>query len=758
MDNRHRNFAGKALLYRTIDSPKWRVFLRRNVRDALDSHERDLAREQQSDATVTPKCEDREDSTQPEWEPPSDRMMEPLLEYQKPTLRISALHLRHPQEPPRPRNNDEPSWLRQSDSFIRPCQVRVSTWDRRVGNTIMYNEPRHARIVGRDNSNGRVTFDVFILDPFNIPIEQISCPTPSFTGKGPWERRLEESCVLECDVQFQDSKSTAEFLNLVEGRPLNEYHTAAANEGIVKIKWSNLPQVPKDGELLQMKRAKGHKSLDMEYGAEITMGWNERTDMPFTRHSKAVRARREELRQLPTPVSEDLEAGRNKYTIKYSFRGSAFEVRTFLSENLKCIFCLQGGEHTSFDRLLLHYHNHHDHFNFEVEHRPQAVKAIRITHADDEYLEREFGWVAPRRAFDINGHLNGTDDWTSMMFEKREGPQGTPRQRKEKFAARPAAGKSPSTNKSRQNKVPGLKLANPKRKFTEPEQVEDLVPQVRKKNKVPHVPGVVFYRTTSKQILKPGDEISDSDEDVDDTWMKQTQRHDLKKMGEDGISLDFNELFNRQLDEEQPMSDTLTSDAIVRFARRWVDLLKDPKWKEKFQAKLTQLETRRILREETVKYCMDLVEAAQKKDAAEETSRGTSGTPQRQGANTANTPSRVITPAPKNSNYSGKVRMRWLEGALRLTDEQGVPQVSGPADKNPTPTGVHDTTTAGKAAAPTMRSRPLPKPCVCGTNIMGKMGTIACANVKCPTEGFHMACVGLENRSWDWRCGECSSS
>ncbi|KAK4504937.1 hypothetical protein PRZ48_002900 [Zasmidium cellare] len=744
MDNRAKNFVGKVLLYRTIDNLALRPILRRNLRDALDSHERELLREQ-ADATAIPSCET--DELRPEWEAPSDRMMKDLLRYQRPTLRISALHLRHPLEPRQPRSNndDEPFWLPQPGAFIRSCQVHVTVTDREVGNTKKYSELRQGRIVGHDNSNGRMTYDIFLREPFDIDIDIFSSAFPSFTGKGPWQRQLSDkfNCVLECDVQFEDSESTAEFLTLLEGRPLEEYRTAAANESIVKVKWSNLPRVPKEDELLQLKRPKGHKALDLQYGAEIDMGWNERTDMPITRHSRAVRARREELRQLPTPVSEDLEASRNKKcAIKYCFRHSAFEMRSMVTEDLKCVFCPNDHEHTAFERLLLHYNNHHDHFTFEVEHRPEGVKAIRISHAEDEYLEREFGWVAPRRAFNINSHLNGGDDWTKLFFEKREGPQGTPGRRKEKHGTKAAVGKSPSSKAA--GRPQGLQIDNPKRQFTEPEEVEDLVPQVRKKHKVPYVPGVDFYRMTSKQILKPGDEISDSDEDIDDTWMKQRQRRDLKQLGEDGISLDFNELFNRQLDEEQPMSDTLTSDAIVRFARRWISLLKDPKWKEKFQAKLTQLQTRRILRQETVKYCLDLVEAAQKKEAAEGKKAAT-----------------VFTPAPTSDNYSGKVRMRWLDGALRLTDEKGVP-LPEPADVNPAITDSNNnSTTAKKKAAPApppFRSRPPLKPCVCGKRILGKMGTIACANPKCPTDGFHMACVGLEKRPWDWKCGECATS
>lgn len=768
MDNRARNFLGKALLYRDLNNLESRTVLRRNLRDVLDSHERDLEREK-SDATGNQQHQESVDRPRPVWEPPSDRMMEQLSKYQKPVLRISSLHLRNPKDPRQPRNTNEPSWLPQFGEFIRSCQVMVTLWDRRAGsstNAPLCKKLSQGRIVGRDNSNGRISYDILLQEPLEVQIDEVFCASPSFTGKGPWDRRLDEDCVLEFGIQFEDSDSTAEFLTKIEGRPLDEYRTAGANEGIVKIKWSKLPQLPKDGEILPMKRAKGHKSLDLQYGAEIVMGWSERLDRPLTRHSKAVQRKQEQMRQFPTPVSEDLEAGRGKCFIKYNFRHAAFEMRSMVTDHLKCIFCEHDSEHTSFDRLYLHYKLNHDHFDFSLDEPRKGVKAIRIDHADDKDGSKGFAWIAPTRTLDLDSHVRDNSEWTESWWEIDDRLEGTPRKRKEKHVVRTTTGKSPTTKLPLQ-RLQGLKIANPKRKFTEPEEVQDLVPQLRKKHIVPDVPGVVFYRTTSKQILRPGDEISDSDGELDDTWMKQSQRRDLKKLGHDGVSLDFNELFNRHLDEEGPMSDTLTSDAIVRFARKWVDLLKDAKWKEKFAAKLKQLETRRILRHETVKYCLDLVEAAAKKAASEpakEKTGQTSATRQHEGlqkraGTMPSTPSRDVVPVPQTTNHTGKIRMRWVDGALQLTDEQGVPV---PTQKPATAEGVgaKDGASAeeSKQVTAPLGSRPPLKPCVCGERIKGKRGTIACANVKCGTQGFHMACVKLENRVWGWKCSGCSSS
>lgn len=747
-----KNFAGKVSLYRVLDKRSPRTFLRRNIRDALDSHDHDLAREKSNATGIQDKGEQL---LRTEWEPPSDRTMGELAQTSMPELRISSLHMRASNSAlRRPRNSEEPSWLPKAGQSVRACQVRVLMRDIRNGTpsgNILYSELRQGRIIGHDNSNKRATFEIQLETPFDINIQQLQQPTPSFTGPGPWGRAIENDCVLEFDIQFQESESAAEFLSTIEDRPLSDYHDTAASEGIVKARWSKLPHLPQGGELLQLKRSKGHKSIELRYGLEVVMAWSPRPASALTRHSRAVRRRREQLRQLPTPVSDDLDAGRNSHDtciIKYIFNPGTFEMRSVVFRNLKCLFCRSSYEQSSFERLQLHYLTHHDHLNYHTEELGDDLKVVRITNKDDEDVQEghEFAWEAPQRPFNTRAYLGDDQSWVEPPEYDKPGPAGPYGNRRAKKKAKTASGKASAVPQAPKAKLQPLKLT-PKKKFTEPEKVEDYVPHGRRKHMVPYVPGVEFYRTTSKQPLIPGSYCSDSDEEVDDTWMKQRQRNDYKRLGEDGISLDFNELFNRQLDEEQPMSDVFGNDAVVRFTRKYVDLLKDPKWKEKLEAKLNQLESKRILRKETVKYCLHYVETAQKKDSE------AGGTPQTAAdAQKGASSSGVASGPQQNTTYSGKVRMRWFDGAMRLTDEQGAPLAAAGANASTT------TKNEKSPGAPQKPRHPNSGPCICGVKVQGFRGTIACANVKCLTYGFHRACLKLDHWPTGWKCDECKAS
>jgi hypothetical protein len=152
-----------------------------------------------------------------------------------------------------------------------------------------------------------------------------------------------------------------------------------------------------------------------------------------------------------------------------------------------------------------------------------------------------------------------------------------------------------------------LAIESRKRKITAPEDVVDLPPRVRKRHPVPEVDGISFYRTISKQRVAPGTEISDSEDEADTFWVLQSQRRDQTQLGVSQVAQDFNELLNRHLDEETPLSDSFTRDAIVRFARKFKSQLAAEGWRDEFEKKLRQLESKKVVNEDTVRYCLELL-------------------------------------------------------------------------------------------------------------------------------------------------------
>jgi hypothetical protein len=260
---------------------------------------------------------------------------------------------------------------------------------------------------------------------------------------------------------------------------------------------------------------------------------------------------------------------------------------------------------------MLHYLTVHDHMKWTVDddYTTDCLLVVRVDLKDgshnrndvEELHEDEMDWQAPDSAFDIKAHLQGDQEWVLPSHKGVRSTHNTPRRPKgaKLFGQRdrPLA----------QPQLQTIAIKSSKSRITAPQDVLDLPPCKRKKHPVPEVKGISFYRTVSKQRVAPGTEISDSEDEADTSWVSQSQRRDQTQLGVSQVAQDFNELLNRHLDEETPLSDSFTRDAVVRFARKFKLKLSTEGWREQFEAKLRQLESKRVVNEDTVRYCLDLI-------------------------------------------------------------------------------------------------------------------------------------------------------
>ncbi|KAK4631448.1 hypothetical protein CLAFUW4_03251 [Fulvia fulva] len=679
-DVEFRSFVSKVYLTRSINanSPS---FLERNLRHALDSHERELARERATANSNAPAAmlEPRRTRSHA-WDPPSDRIMDELMQANKAKVRIKSISLQDParaaassgRQVKKSQSRDQPEWLQEPDQLRVPCQVVVTVNDVRSQKRTISTAARQGTIT----KHGRSTFDITFKDCFVISADDLKSHTSSFTEAGHWTKALHKNHSMEFGIHCQDSDDTAEFLSQLEGRPITEFLTAPGNEGIVKCNWAGLPGLPDSEEALPLHRAKGHHEINLKYVARIDMAWNKR-ESPLTTYNKVLRRARNEARRLTTP-SEDLERAGGKTLVKYAYR-QGLETKGMPVNHLRCIFCTQEPEHATFERLHLHYLTRHDHFQYEirleVDHNGDDLRTIRISHEDDRPTtnEKEFEWEAPHRAFDISAHLEGTNSWTVRNTKKTN-----------------------SKGAGKHHKVQPTILARPKKRDIAPEDVEEIPTCIKKRHVVPRVPGVKFYRTKSKQSVKPGTELSDSEDDVDETWQLQHQQKQRARLGASKVAQQFNELFNKHLDVEgQPQSDVLVRDAVVRFVRQHAKQLAQPGWREEFDSKLKLLQRVNIVDAATVEYCHeelsewehDLDGRTLNSDETEDQlpkARAQTATPSKRRVRGAalessvadpkdvhmESPSNRVVPEPPTDTPSTKNRKRWAGGRMKSTSAE----------------------------------------------------------------------------------------
>ncbi|KAF7189154.1 hypothetical protein HII31_09576 [Pseudocercospora fuligena] len=645
-----RDLGIKALFYREFaQSASRKPFLRRNLRHILDYHESELAKETTKETTTSAPSangmsNEHKHCRRAKWQPPSNDTLEDLFEARRPQLRLTSLLIRHNASNSRTSRNviargrerKSQSWVPSPGEWKLPVFVGVSIHYKAHAKTEVYRDKVEAQIIRYSTSDRRPVFSVELKKPLLLGVEQLAVPRDvhASNSDAAWARTLTDRYTLEISVQPRNSKESAALLSQLENKSPSEYKHAPSNEGVIRLVWGDpnmnttskdpgLPELPLGDQLLMFRRVKGHKSLQLDYGAEVDMSWKGRTSGTVLADYNMRQARLERKRHMPTPAaSEDQRPAKRRRgpsTIRYLFRSTTFVKRQIELENLSCIFCQDDREHTSFPQLLNHYQTHHDQFSIDVEDVEDEpdVKVMSL-HLDDEQYNgsteeesEDFDWEAPNALLDIAAHVDGDSTWKIKPAIPVQYQGMAPATKK--FSSTSGPGRPPKRTLTAVKQQPNSATVPLLRKRdTAPEDVPDLTPRKRRKHRVPDVPGVSFYRTTSKKVLVAGDEVSDSDDDVDNTWIVQSQRHDLRKLGKDPIELQFHLMLNSHLDEEQPESDVLVRDALVRFARRHAQKLSRPKLRALFKSKLEQLESRGILTKAYLDYCMKVVPPAEK--------------------------------------------------------------------------------------------------------------------------------------------------
>lgn len=620
----HRRFVGNVCLYLGVAARLPRPFLQRNLNTVLDAHARqltDFTTEKPYEAMV---ANERRSAG---WDYPTHEMLQDLVKGQKPVLRIDALQLRlrgvknsnHWQTAQRSGDHDELEWLPvPSDDLHLPCHVTISVVESSNRRSIYVHSLQGTIAKRQFASDGGHFYDITLCTPFLIELDKLFIATESgVNGSRHWKRTVTTKYTLEVAIKCQDSETTAALLGKLESVDPSNYAERPANEGTLRVVWSNLPQCPASGELLPAKHARGHKSVELKYGMDISMGWARRKDSPLEMYN------RERLaigRQLPTPsASDDQEVVKtNQLAVRYSFKQGE-ETRAFTQDDLSCIWCQSvAGDNDhgfrdwydkasvpckSLNRLRLHYMTCHDHFKMEVgevvnteggQVVPIAIalseKHSSLTAMDSPAYHptlEEYSWTAPERPFDISAHVAGDESWVGG---------GKPKPKR-------ASGRAPKAKEGAELGATAVPVMSRKRAALD--EVSDLPTPKRKRFKVPAVPGVTFYHNRSKQKIQPGEELSESDDEMYDDRLARSQQRNLAALGLSKTVCKFHQAFNRHLDAEQSSSKAFIVEALIRFARKHQTELWDDEWRHAFEEKLKHLESHGIISIDIVTACLD---------------------------------------------------------------------------------------------------------------------------------------------------------
>ena len=551
------------------------------------------------------------------WTFPTPEMLRDAAKGQRPVLKIDGFQLRKKSTLRSGLRHDRRSsdqaasldWLPNHETRLRlPCQVRIkvhnATTEESSNDSCVYMDTRQTTIESLEDGSGvfNATFD----KPFLIELEKINIVVEAGkNGNRRWQRSVTARYDLRLRIQCQDSDDAAELLSSLVGHPPATFQHTAAQDTVLRAAWSAIPECPTGDSLLDLSRTKDGRKLNTKYGLDLSIGWSSRRDSPLVRHNRHLRTLQnaDEIRQLPTPsASEDLDAASQKASVTYVFEQERQPARSLKVDSLACPLCDGRTVHSSFDRLHFHLLTWHELFQIKVD--PCLVQADELPHRvvrlsiarespqsapiNPEDPEEQLSWIAPRRPFDLPAYLVGDDKWTghTRVKAKSQARRGRPPREVSDLDAMAA---------------PPLTVKRPA-----PEAVMDLPRPKRRKHRAPTVPGVRFYRTSSKRPVEPAESVSESDEEMDMSWLDDVQQRDLDELDLTASQREFIEDLNKHLDEEQPSSDVLARETIVRFARKYRAKMIHAEWLSHLEAKLTELLRHGILDEQSVRYCREL--------------------------------------------------------------------------------------------------------------------------------------------------------
>ncbi|KAK7203604.1 hypothetical protein BZA70DRAFT_282886 [Myxozyma melibiosi] len=343
----------------------------------------------------------------------------------------------------------------------------------------------------------------------------------------------------------------------------------------------------------------------LEIGIEIDMGWSSPTfeeeqaklkvdeqqrqadqkekDGPVD-NQRVKRVRREDADEgrsssvrTSTPILEETVEARYHFALEGKFK-------TFVLRGYGCPWCAMK-DYGSYERLHFHFLTSHELFTFRVDRRKPFTIDVYITITGQFLYERAspkvldirlMQWLRPKHMkFKLQSFLRGDVSWlqegASLMMLRQNGGAGvnagqhhSTRLTTASASGTPDAGGEGATVDSLR-----LNLASvaPNSTIYDVQTVPTLPPKARRVLPVPETE-VRLYTTKGKRLLKTGEEVSESEDEVDDMWLITKHEETIDDFEDVTLSeKEFIKLWDRHIFEERPSSYKHVSESLMRFCR-----------------------------------------------------------------------------------------------------------------------------------------------------------------------------------------------
>ncbi|USP80455.1 hypothetical protein yc1106_07729 [Curvularia clavata] len=435
---------------------------------------------------------------------------------------------------------------------------------------------REAILRGADRSHREASVD---MSPIVLKPRDISAEPGKIDARDTYRMMLSVNFASQADAQ----------------ELYNYMGLTAESATYISTSFPNILKCPQDRITLPLKAAGKPLGIHLE----ISMYWNSAAtgDSILANHNRNLKSTIEPQSSYPTPP-RDLTP---RYKLTYVYGNETLE-----RSDLVCLHCSKGRRLKEISDLEMHLNAWHDNFAYQL--MPAGTDENGVAHwrfvsevadskADQRASDRvedprDVRVVAPDCPFDKQRFLDGDDGYQrAARIEKH--PKYTKRKQTVDFIPNPAP---------RQRKLPEIVQERPEKQ--------------KKTFVVPKAPrGITFFRSLSKRPLQPGEEISESDDELNEGWMYSRKHAEIDQLSVSGPARQFLKAFDDFMHEESLHADIHAGDAIIRFAKCKTCIWYDEVVNE-FTKKLNELLEDDVISREVHTKAIEIVNA-QKKSTAE---------------------------------------------------------------------------------------------------------------------------------------------
>jgi hypothetical protein len=638
VDDHHRKYCGSKIEY-DIFRDRQPVFLQRNLRKILDHHEHSLniLKNQPTNAAfVSAGTNMRSNNESPRVLPSMDM----LSAATKPTQRTLQVHPTNiikriwnpdsgkmePLKPiAKPVPSGNPTWLPAPNHVQMRCNVhcRIHVHDAendKLGN-LLHTDSHLANLTGAENDKGEMDFSID-MKPFTVTEDQMlttQLANHNTNGGRRWKTKPHPQVVLSLVIDCFNSDDASQLLSVIDPDTSPETVLSPA-QAQLRAHWKRLSVYP-----ISTLSALRHYQYDPEglstsfnikevgYLLRADISWSSVTKISGTPLAICNHAMRTMLDPKTRTRPPTTTYHSQTCHITYVFDGGPVGSRSITRTKFSCVLCPDRLPHPTFDRLHFHYLSFHDHFTFKV-YKPAATDSGSITRtvllelaitkperaSNNVCDDREIAWVKPETPFDLHRYLlgGGDNDWaTGKQLPLKIFPKTAKPSCMSKGATRT---KTPFANGQSAGRQPNVRP---------PEEVKEVPSRKRKRYAVPNIPNVTIFRAESKREVKPGEGLSESDAESDDTWLRT--KHGVEDFPQlTGAAREFARLFDGHLLQDEPrnLANVHVCEAVVRFVRRFAVQLRQPHLRQELKLKLDELMDMSLISDEYAEHCLALTE------------------------------------------------------------------------------------------------------------------------------------------------------